>query len=390
MISANGFDPIGISASAPFEMGADELSQLGKSLAVKFMTLRSGACALPERSGGPRSVCVSGARGFLGAHVIAECLSRGAVVHAMCRRPDKLSAALKGFGLDPELAHRVTLFDGELSQMREQDFPDADAFIHCAGRIHALAPLQKLWRDNAACAASAMSVYAARDSRVVFASTLSCFVSSNVAGSHAEEPLAASADILLRGGYAQSKLVAESAALELGACCARLGLLTGSTINGIFPSGSFFEAFAQGVARMGTVPEGFEEAWVDATPVDAAARALAELALEEDEPERIVHVANPRALALSMLIAPLAPRPIPKGQYEDALRGSPRLFQALAKAAFDKAAAMAERPERFNLDLFQATGHDFNSRLPIAIPNEALAELYLARFGLISRRHHHG
>lgn len=159
MISADGFDPIGLSASAPFEMGADELCQLGKALALKFMPRRSGGRPLPER---PRSVCVSGARGFLGTHVIAECLSRGAVVHAMCRRPDELSAAFNGFGLDPELAHRVTLVDGELSQMCEPGFPDADAFIHCAGRIHALAPLQKLWRDNAACAARAISIYAGR------------------------------------------------------------------------------------------------------------------------------------------------------------------------------------------------------------------------------------
>ena len=96
MISADGFDPIGLSASAPFEVGADELCRLGKALALKFMPQRSEG-ALPERFGRPRSVCVSGARGFLGAHVIAECLSRGAVVHAMCRRPDELSAAFKGF-----------------------------------------------------------------------------------------------------------------------------------------------------------------------------------------------------------------------------------------------------------------------------------------------------
>jgi nucleoside-diphosphate-sugar epimerase len=365
-----------------FDLGADEAISAGWNLAGQLGWPEHSLRSASPKQHAPASICIGGAAGFLGAWTLAECDARGLRTFAMCRSPERLAARLSQLGLDPDIARRATLIGGAIESLSESDFPEADAYIHCAGRTHGLARLDALWRDNAACAAWASGAYARRGARVVHASTLSCFVSSNLHGRHEPHPCLPDPSHRLLGGYAQSKLAAEAATLRMGAANARLGLLTGSTRHGRFPEGTFFEAFCKGLAALGCAPEDFQEAMVDATPVDLAAKALVDIAASAEPPQPISHVANPEPMRLSSIVQALRLPRVPSSDFLAKLHGAPPLFSQLARMAFFKHETSSARPERSNLDLFQATGHDFASTLSVGMSNSELLALYLNSMGL--------
>lgn len=332
-----------------------------------------------------RSICVSGACGFLGAWTLAECVRAGAETTVLCRDGTKLEASLTKFGLPPELSKQARVISSDIADFDEHDFPDAGAFIHCAGRVHGQAGISAMWRDNAACAAWACSAYAKRSVRVVHASTLSCFVSSDSKGLHKAEALSPGGASMIFGGYAHSKIVAEGALGAMGGISARLGLLTGSVLSGDFPPGTFFEAFVRGLARMGMLPSRRAKVYVDMTPVDKAAQALVHLALQAGEVGKIHHIANCQSIELGEIAETMGIEPVENSVFFEQLRKQPPMFRQLAHMAFDKEARLAKRMDRFNLDVFQSTGHDFDSEMEMGVSNKELVRLYLSKMDLVKK-----
>src|SRR5262249_55092210 len=83
------------------------------------------------------------------------------------------------------------------------------------------------------------------------------------------------------------------------------GLITGDTRTGRGPGRDQLTLFLRGLARIGGYPTGVEHAlFVDITPVDYAASAIARLSLVNDILDGTTfHIANPRSLSLAELLA---------------------------------------------------------------------------------------
>ncbi|ACX96316.1 NAD-dependent epimerase/dehydratase [Halothiobacillus neapolitanus c2] len=73
-------------------------------------------------------MCVTGATGFLGGHLVRRLLKFGARVTVLARSPEKLP---------PDIASRLTIVPGDLSSLAalEQAVCDCDFIFHCAANV---------------------------------------------------------------------------------------------------------------------------------------------------------------------------------------------------------------------------------------------------------------
>jgi thioester reductase-like protein len=122
-------------------------------------------------------------------------------------------------------------------------------------------------------------------------------------GDHLDRP-----DVI-HGGYAQSKWAAEWLLRRAGGMGGpvvfyRPGLVTGDSRTGKSASGDFLSLFLRGVMQLGCVPEiDAGQLFVDVTPIDYCAAALAHLSLAADTPHGdTFHLAGAGRVSLQSLI----------------------------------------------------------------------------------------
>ncbi|MBU0551972.1 AMP-binding protein [Myxococcota bacterium] len=337
----------------------------------------------------PRVILLTGATGFLGAHLLAaltrhgvteiRCLARAADDQAALWRVQEVAAR---WGLPAPDPSRVMGLAGDLTRpdlgLDPRHAAEVEAVYHCAAEVNLARDYARLRANNVAgCLNVLRFVYAGRSKALHYASTLSVFVSTDQRHGLAREADDLSATRAVFGGYAQSKWAAEVMLRASGAPLSvyRLGLLTGSTTLGRAPRRDWLGVFLRGAARRGAIPD--VEASVDITPVDFAAEAMTRLALKA--PLSVYHLANPVPCGLADLEAALirAGHPIRR---VDA--------QAWANAKADDfeeiAARLAATRRDHPLDLFQATGMRFEtaraeaeSGLRCPPPSPALLDLYV-------------
>ncbi len=217
---------------------------------------------------------------------------------------------------------------------------------------------------------------AGRGKRLHHVSTLSVFVASdrNRGRLHEDDVLAETRWV--HGGYAQTKWAAEwllrAAAGAAGPVAHyRLGLVTGDTGTGRAPGRDFLTLFLRGLARLGAVPRTDAELFLDVTPVDYAAAALAHLSLHAagDRDGATFHLANRRGLALREIITGLrrtgvALEEVPPARWRERLgrlrRGDPDAAAAcLALCRVLPGGGDDPYVHYRTMDLFQATGVEF-------------------------------
>lgn len=342
----------------------------------------------PERG----SIVVTGGAGFLGARVIRDLLSRRGKdhIHVASRSPISIGNALRRLVGTPE-ALRLLL--DERLKMLPVDMSGEDAvrtltmrtsprrvrtIIHLAAAVDAFASRERLAAANETATRNAIAFAAATGARLIHASTLSVFVSSDMGGEDRETSLRDHPGRILYGGYAQSKAVADmlvedAVGMGVDACSVRLGLLVPETRDHM-EQGSFLTTFHDALLSVGAVPRTCEDAAVDLTPVDQAAAAL--VAIAEDDAEDVppfVHYANPTSASLGMVVrATLGDHPpiIDDADWAMLTNELPSIPRTLLRAAFLKSEFLsgrcASRP-LVNADLFQSTAREYDPSTAIAL-----------------------
>jgi dihydroflavonol-4-reductase len=151
-------------------------------------------------------VCVTGATGFVGAHVARALAERGDDVRVVYRNPDKLDA-LAG------VKFRRAKADVLDFKALKRAFKDSETVFHTAGYVGS-SPAERVWRLNAHGPLVAVEAAAAAGAkRIVVTSTISAIGPAN--GRPANESTEYPKDMLgLR--YPDSKHAGEVAALDAG------------------------------------------------------------------------------------------------------------------------------------------------------------------------------
>jgi thioester reductase-like protein len=363
---------------------------LGAPTDARIAAGRALAATLPPVRGAPPQGLpwlLTGATGGLGARVLAARLAAGEPTLALVRAADpeaglqRLRRAFARYGL-PEAILRAPLLQVRVGSLAPggRGGPEGaldglagqlSGLLHLAAAVDLSQPAAALWPVNVGATAALLRLAVEGGGLpVLFASTLSVFVDTDLPPGTFTEAMPAPAGQRVYGGYAETKLEAEAlveAAVALPRCIVRYGLLVGDPITGRGAEADWFGRCLRGLAALGAVPEAALSRGLslDLSPADAAAAAThgLALALAAGRAPLRAHVAAPAATPLSALLEVMAAAGAPVGRCDEAALMS-RLHAALGEPGAPAAAllglARGLTPERAAglraLDLFQATG----------------------------------
>lgn len=274
----------------------------------------------------PNAVLLTGATGFLGAHLLRELLdATRAEMYCLVRAADdaealrRVRANLAEYGLwrDGDAA-RIRPVRGDLSTpqlgLDDATFADLaarlDVIFHNGGQVNFLAPYERLEAANVGGTRDVLRLAARTKRKAVHAvSTLGVYLTSRYIGTRVVEngPPPDAED--QRGGYNESKWVAERLLLEarrrgLPVALYRPARITGDSRSGASNLGDYLNAWIKGCVQLGLAPHLPDEAF-DMAPVDYVAAAIVRLALGAGEADGAYHFFNARRLPIAAAIAEL-------------------------------------------------------------------------------------
>ena len=268
----------------------------------------------------PMHVVLTGATGFVGAFLLRELIAAtGATVHCLVRATDHPTAAkrvrrtLEEYGLwTDQLADRIRAWASDLTEpllgLTRAEFDRlalaADAIYHAGAHVNAILPYQELAAANVGGTREALAL-AARHRPSVFhhVSTIEVFAGASLVD---EDAPAGPADEL-RGGYAQTKWVAEqlvsqAAQRGLPAAIYRLPRILGDTRTGACQDHDLLWQVLKGCVQARAVPGGeFHHAAISWAPADWAAGALVALSRSSAASGAAYHIAAPDRVGLGVL-----------------------------------------------------------------------------------------
>jgi amino acid adenylation domain-containing protein/thioester reductase-like protein len=281
------------------------------------------AAPRPAPSGTCDSLLLTGATGFLGAHLVQELLTgTSARIHCLVRAADcehahrRVLDNLAANGCrHPAARNRIVAIAADLSRPRlglddrtwRQLAGELDAIYHNGAQVNSLLSYDRLRAANVTGTRELLRL--AADG----AATAFHYVSSDAvfdaygyhrqATIYEDEPLA-HADSLYGGGYAESKWVADKLVANcrdagLYGSIYRPGMITGALRGGCGQLGDFFTRFVKGVIQLGICPE--LAGTIDFMPVDVVARTIVELSLAGG-PSRSFHLTHPRPITYLEII----------------------------------------------------------------------------------------
>ncbi len=258
-------------------------------------------------------VAITGATGFLGAHLVAElaregardivCLVRaGDDVEAQMRLDDALSAY--GFtGIAGVHAVRADVSE-DLADLARRIAP-VDAVFHCAAITEHVGNRADYERVNVEGTLRVLELASMLEAQFMHASTMSV---AGTGGSLLDEQGYDVGQDVVFNEYVRSKHLAEGLVLDafaqgLPGRIFRVGNLTGRASDGAFQRDVHRNAFAMRLsafARLGSYPAGLDDHF-EMTPVDACARAM--VLLSTHASRRIAHLCNDQQFDLEGLAA---------------------------------------------------------------------------------------
>ncbi|MFD0375373.1 condensation domain-containing protein [Streptomyces sp. NPDC127112] len=276
----------------------------------------------PVRSTGPAAadggeVLLTGATGFLGAHLLAALLREPGrrvtcVVRGNAEAPagDRLARVVEYYVPDvlPALRDRVRIVEGDLGTLDADELAAATGgvreLIHAAAEVRHYGPDDRYATNNVAPTSLLARLALDRGWRMAHMSTLSA-----VGPAPGDGPLVTLREEDFDRGenfdspYARSKYEAELAVRKaiadgLDATVHRVGTLVGNTRTGTFlpdPSVNMMYQILRVILSCGLVPSA--PGWgMDLTPVDYAADAILRLSRDPAHSGRTFHVSNPVSL----------------------------------------------------------------------------------------------
>jgi amino acid adenylation domain-containing protein/thioester reductase-like protein len=292
----------------------------------------------------PREVLLTGATGFLGAHLLNELTTAtGARVHCLVRAGDeaaalaRISQAAARYDLPAPVAGRVVPLPGDLAEPRlglaEPVFRDLaeriDVIYHAGALVNFIYPYQELRAANVA--GTRELIRLAGHSRAIplhYVSTTAVLAGLGMAGTRQvteETPLAHPE--LLRMGYVETKYVAE----ELLRAASRAGLpvavyrpldIVGSLRTGAWHTATEMCALIRFITDTGLAPD--IDLPLDFVAADTCAAAIRQVSVTAGATGRTYHLASPAGAPLGVLVERLRSRgyriaEIPYGDWVRAL-----------------------------------------------------------------------
>jgi fatty acid CoA ligase FadD9 len=292
----------------------------------------------PRASGASRTVMVTGASGFLGRFVLLELLERGARVVGLVRAKDDAAARARvaaSFATDPELSERfeslarngaLAINAGDL-MLPELGLPQAvygrlatglDGVIHVGALVNHALGYDELFEPNVRGTAE-IARFAMRGTpkNVAFVSTVG-LAEGRAAAVRASESAGALWPERARFGggpgygYTSTKWASELLLAELGArsgtgvqLLRATNLMAHSRYRGQVNAEDFLCRLLSGLALTGVAPASFYAPGTsapafDGVAVDAAARAVVDIALGEPDTSATYHLAGAASGGVSL------------------------------------------------------------------------------------------
>ena len=264
----------------------------------------------------PARIMLTGATGFLGTFLLAELLKKtSADIYCLVRATDqeqarkKLRELLQEIELwQPEFEARIIPVPGDLAQPRlglseltyQEMLENLDTIYHNGALVNSMYPYQDLRAANVL--GTKEIIHLASHGRVKplhYVSTLSVFTHTPTAWKQVireQETLDEHCE-LIKGGYAQSKWVAEKLVTSarsrgLPVSIYRPGRITGHSQTGSWRTEDILCRVIQGCVQMGCVPMISAEDTVEMTPVDYVSQAIVELSQHKSSFGQVYHLLN--------------------------------------------------------------------------------------------------
>ncbi|HZO72430.1 MAG TPA: thioester reductase domain-containing protein, partial [Ktedonobacteraceae bacterium] len=296
--------------------------------AVLDPAIRTDGLQFPAHSqpGSCTSIFLTGATGFLGAHLLFELLQQTrATIYCLVRADSmeqgrrRLYQQLNVYQLWQETidASRIVPVPGDLGSplfgLSMQEFyqlaAQIDVIYHNGASVNIIAPYPVLRSANVLGTQEVLRLASTESLKPIhYVSTISVLATS---GTDEEALISEQVSLdtqreYMMTGYAQSKWNAEKLvqqALERGipTCIYRPGRISGHTSTGVWNPDDYLCRIIRGCIQLGCVPD--VEEYIDMTPVDYLSQAIVHLSQHAAAPGKVFHLFNPAPATVAELVA---------------------------------------------------------------------------------------
>jgi len=270
----------------------------------------------------PKAVFLTGATGFLGAYLLSALLYQTtADVYCLVRADDldsanvRLKQHLQFYALwVASFNDRIIPVLGDLSKpqlgLSDEMFAkladQLDIIYHNGAQVNAMYCYARLKASNVLGTQEILRLAGLRQTKPVhFVSTLAVFFSDTYVGQMVKEHTPVNVDSGLKGGYKQTKWVAEALIRQaqkrgLPAVIYRAGRIWGDSQTGIMTRfNDLLCNVVQGCIHLEKIP--VVDTILNVVPVDYVSRSIVQLSLQEDSCGQVFHLCNPNSLAWQQL-----------------------------------------------------------------------------------------
>lgn len=269
-----------------------------------------------------KSSLITGATGFLGAHLLEKLLSLCPSQKVYCivrctnaqEGMERIIETFRRFRLSNTHLDMIEVVEGDICKphfgvkntIYRHLIIEVGTVFHCAASVNMLKSYDEL-KDTNVVGTKHVVDFCLEGcyKHLHYASTLSVFVATDRNTGIALETDQLEAPTNIYGGYGQTKYVAEKMILSLPSTLCkttiyRFGLLCGSTITGISATKDFLGMFFRGARKIGSLPiDSSGSLAVDITPIDQAADVMTDIV--KSKKAGIFHIASESPLSYNSL-----------------------------------------------------------------------------------------